>query len=153
MFHVALLPQFNGNEIGDVKGQGMKKGQIIGKILVMDDDEMIRFIAKQTLLKIGYDVECSADGAGAIEAYRKAYEAGEPFMAVFLDLNIPGGMGGKETMKQLLTIDPHAKGFVTSGDSSDPAMIHFKDFGFSGAFEKRSVYLEAELASALKAAE
>lgn len=150
-----MLPQFNDSEIGDVKGQGMEKEQTkrIGKILVMDDDEMIRFIARQTLLKIGYDVECFADGVKTIEAYRKAYEAGEPFMAVFLDLNIPGGMGGKETMKQLLTIDPHAKGFVTSGDSSDPAMIHCKDFGFSGAFEKRSVYLEAELASALKSAD
>ena len=113
---------------------------------------MIRFIVKQMLPKIGYEVECAADGAEAVEAYRKARESGEPFMAVFLDLNIPGGMGGKETMKRLLDIDPHVKGFVTSGDSSDPAMTHCKDFGFCGALEKKSLYLKEELASALKGA-
>ncbi len=128
-----------------------RRTEYIEKILIMDDEEMIRFIAKQILLKIGYEVECATNGAEAIEAYKKAQEAGEPFLAVFLDLNIPGGMGGKETMRQLLEIDPHAKGFVTSGDSSDPSMTRCREFGFCGAVEKRSLFLKEELASALKA--
>jgi CheY-like chemotaxis protein len=123
------------------------------KILVMDDDEMIRFIAEQTLTKVGYQVTCVADGAAAVAAYAVAHGDNHPFTAVFLDLNIPGGMGGKETMACILKIDPAARGFAMSGDPTDPVMEQYAMHGFHGAVDKRLLYMRAEMDALLNALE
>jgi CheY-like chemotaxis protein len=115
------------------------------KVLVMDDDEMVRFVAGETLKRYGFAVEFANDGAQAVELYRERHQAGVPFAAVILDLNIPGGMGGKEAMQRLLEIDPAAKGYVSSGRTDDPVMVSFRDFGFSGTIEKPYFYLNKEL--------
>lgn len=114
------------------------------KVLVMDDDEMVRFVAGETLKRYGFRVEFANDGSQAIELYRQHYQAGAPFAAVILDLNIPGGMGGAETMKRLLEIDPAAKGYVSSGRTDDPVMMNYLSFGFSGTIEKPYFYLSKE---------
>ena len=114
------------------------------KVLVMDDDEMVRFVAGETLKRYGFRVEFANDGSEAIELYRQHYQAGTPFAAVILDLNIPGGMGGAETMKRLLEIDPEAKGYVSSGRTDDPVMMNYLSFGFSGTIEKPYFYLSKE---------
>ena len=123
----------------------MNEGGGKGKILVMDDDEMVRFIAGQTLEKIGYQVKFAEEGREALEAYRKAFADGEPFIAAILDLNIPGGMGGKETLDKLLEIDPNVKAYVSSGNSSDPAMLNHNKYGFFGVIEKPYFYLSKDL--------
>jgi CheY-like chemotaxis protein len=119
--------------------------QAVAKVLIMDDDEMVRFVAGETLKRYGFEVEFANDGSQAVELYRERHQAGAPFAAVILDLNIPGGMGGKEAMKQLLEIDPAAKGYVSSGRTDDPVMIDFHTFGFSGTIEKPYFYLNKEL--------
>lgn len=119
--------------------------QPTARVLVMDDDEMVRFVAGETLKRYGFEVEFANDGAQAVELYRERYQAGETFAAVILDLNIPGGMGGQEAMKQLLEIDPGAKGYVSSGRTDDPVMTNFQTFGFSGAIEKPYFYLNKQL--------
>ena len=118
------------------------------KVLVMDDDEMVRFVAGETLKRYGFQVEFASDGAQAVELYRERYLAGTPFAAVILDLNIPGGMGGAEAMQHLLEVDSAAKGFVSSGRTDDPVMVNFRDFGFSGTIEKPYFYLNKELMQA-----
>ena len=115
------------------------------KVLVMDDDEMVRFVAGETLKRYGFEVEFASDGSQAVELYRQHRLAGTPFAAVILDLNIPGGMGGEEAMQRLLEIDPAAKGYVSSGRTDDPVMVNFRDFGFSGTIEKPYFYLNKEL--------
>lgn len=117
-------------------------------VLVMDDDEMVRFVAGETLKRYGFEVAFATDGAEAVQLYRERFEAGVPFAAVILDLNIPGGMGGAETMKQLLEIDPAAKGYVSSGRTDDPIMMNFQSYGFSGTIEKPYFYLNKELMEA-----
>ena len=107
-----------------------------GKILVMDDEELLRDLACKVLERFGYDVLLAADGNEAIEQYRKARESGEPFDAVILDLTIPGGTGGRETIKRLKEIDPEVKAIVASGYSNDPVMANFEDYGFSGCISK-----------------
>jgi CheY-like chemotaxis protein len=87
-------------------------------------------------IEIGYKVELTKDGAEAVDLYRKARESGQPFAAVILDLTVPGGMGGKETIKKLLEIDPEVKAIVSSGYSTDPIMSDFKKFGFSAFVTK-----------------
>ncbi len=107
-----------------------------GKILVMDDDEAVRFIAKRALNRLGFVVESAEAGNEAIELYRKALADGEPFLAVIMDLTIPGGMGGKETIRHLLALDPQVKAFVSSGYSQDPVMADYQSYGFVGVITK-----------------
>ena len=88
-----------------------------GRILFMDDEETIRKFAREILSAFGYEVECVKDGHSAIASYRAAMERGQPFDGVILDLTIPGGLGGKETVQQLLALDPKVKAIVSSGYS------------------------------------
>lgn len=118
-----------------------------GKILIMDDEEVIRETACLALKSMGYEVEFAEDGSKARELYKKAKESGNPFDAVIMDLTIPGGMGGKEAIKKLLEIDPKAKAIVSSGYSNDPVMAEFKKHGFIGFLAKP--YKPEELHEAL----
>lgn len=107
-----------------------------GRVLVMDDEDIVRDAAGSVLKCIGYEAEAAKDGAEAIEIYRKGMESGRPFDAVIMDLTIPGGMGGKEAIKRLLEIDPDAKAIVSSGYSEDPVMAEFRKYGFCGVIAK-----------------
>jgi nitrogen-specific signal transduction histidine kinase/ActR/RegA family two-component response regulator len=119
-----------------------------GKILIMDDEDMIREITGELLLNLGYQVEFAKNGNEAIDLYREAQDLEKPFDAVILDLTVPGGMGGKETIKVLREIDPKIKAVVSSGYSSDPIMAEFKEYGFRGVIIKP--YRLAELSQTLQ---
>lgn len=107
-----------------------------GKILVMDDEEIIRTLTKHILNHLGYDAEFAQDGKEAIDIYQKALHGNKPFDAIILDLTIRGGMGGQEAIKELSRIDPNVKGIVSSGYSQDPIMANYTDFGFCGVIAK-----------------
>lgn len=107
-----------------------------GRVLIMDDEDMIREVSGAMLKRLGYEVCVSPDGAAAIETFRQAAMGGEPFDAVILDLTVPGGLGAKETIGPLLDIDPRAKVIVSSGFSDDPLMTDFRSFGFAGFLPK-----------------
>lgn len=107
-----------------------------GKVLLMDDEKMIRDYALPILSQLGYDAEVCSDGAEAIEQYKKAMESDEPFDAVILDLTNQPGMGGKEAVKKLLEIDPDVKGIVSTGYSKDMVVDRFREYGFSGVLIK-----------------
>ena len=114
--------------------QGLCSGK--GKILVMDDEEMVRQVLDKMLKHLGYEAEFARDGDEAIALFTQAQKSGEAFAAVILDLTIPGGLGGKETMEQLLKIAPGVKAIVSSGYSEDPIMAESRRYGFSGIIAK-----------------
>ena len=105
-------------------------------ILVMDDEEMVRSVMSSLIKALGCSADCVSNGVEAIKKYRKALKDQKPYDLVFMDLTIPGGMGGKETMEKLIALDPDVKAVVTSGYSSDPVMAHFTDYGFRGCMVK-----------------
>ncbi len=107
-----------------------------GRILVMDDEEVIRKMLYTMLNLAGYEVEVTCDGAEALHKYAQAQESGQPFDIVIMDLTIPGGMGGKEAVKKMLEIDPDAKVIVSSGYATDPIMSEYKKYGFSAVITK-----------------
>lgn len=107
-----------------------------GRVLVMDDEELVRDVTGEMLKLLGYEAGFASNGDEAVDAFIKARAAGAPFDAAVLDLTIPGGMGGKEAVKRILEIDPGFKAIVSSGYSKDPIMSEFKDFGFSGVIAK-----------------
>jgi CheY-like chemotaxis protein len=113
-----------------------------GRVLLMDDEEIIRTITGQMLAHIGYQVEVAADGAEAIEIYQRAMDRGERFDVVLMDLTVPGGMGGKEAIKTLREMDAQVKAIVSSGYSNDPIMANYKTHGFRGVVAKPYEYDE-----------
>lgn len=119
-----------------------------GRILVMDDEVFIRDLATRMLQKMGYTVTVAEDGRTAVAMYREALEADRAFDAVILDLTVPGGMGGKATVRALQTIDPDVSALVSSGYSNDPVMASYQDYGFCGAVKKP--YLIQEMGNLLK---
>ncbi len=119
-------------DIGGISPAG--KGR--GKILVMDDDEIVRVVVGRMLAQCGYEADFAEDGDKAVDIYKKGMESGQPFDAVIIDLIIPAGMGGKEAIKKLLEIDHDIKAIVSSGYSDDPVVANFKEYGFRGALAK-----------------
>jgi DNA-binding NtrC family response regulator len=107
-----------------------------GKVLIMDDDEIFCNFIRRTLERLGYEVEIVHDGSKAIVSYRKAIESGYPFDVVIIDLFVQEGMGGKETMKNLLQIDPDVRAVISSGHTTDPLMVNYREYGFKGVVAK-----------------
>lgn len=107
-----------------------------GKVLVMDDDELVRTVLGRMLLQCGYDSDMAENGEEAIRLYKEALKAGKPYSAVIIDLAVKGGLGGKETIEELLKIDPSVKAIVSSGYSDDPILSDYKKYGFLGALAK-----------------
>lgn len=107
-----------------------------GRILVMDDEEMVRDVVGDLLKILGYEVEFASDGLELTDLYRKAKDSGQPFDAVIMDLTVPGGMGGEESVRKLLEMDPEARAIVSSGYCNDPVMSNFEKYGFSGVVAK-----------------
>jgi signal transduction histidine kinase/CheY-like chemotaxis protein len=107
-----------------------------GKVLVMDDEEVVREAAGRILEALGYEAHFARDGEEAIELYRAAREGGESFDAVIVDATVPGGMGGGEAIGKLLEADPGVRAIVSTGYSNDPLMTRFEEHGFKGAIPK-----------------
>ncbi len=119
------------SEKAPVQGRGEGK-----RVLVMDDEEIIRSLASRILSSLGYEVECVEDGNAALESYRQALSAGNAFDAVILDLTIPGGLGGEATLKALKEIDPNVRALVSSGYSDSAIVAGYKQTGFAGVIPK-----------------
>ncbi|MDR2018428.1 MAG: PAS domain S-box protein [Syntrophobacterales bacterium] len=107
-----------------------------GKILLMDDEEMVREAISEMLSFLGYRTESAKDGAEAIDLYAEAMKKKEPFDMVILDLTVPGGMGGQEAMEEFLAIDPNIKAIVSSGYANNRIMSEYKNYGFVAVITK-----------------
>ncbi len=145
VFYIYLPADSRKPVVNREKSSAAHKGQ--GKILIMDDQEMILKMAARLLQRMGYETACAKDGAQAVEMYLDALNVQHPFDLVILDLTIPGGMGGSETMSELLKIDPNVKGVVSSGYSNDPVMAHYEAHGFCGIVPKP--YTKSQLSEVL----
>ncbi len=115
-----------------------------GRILIMDDKDIVRTTISSMLKHLGYETECSRNGDEAIEKYCSAMRNGNPFKLVILDLTVQGGKGGKETIEELKKIDPAIKAIVSSGYSTDPVMAHYSDYGFMGVIMKPYTLVKIE---------
>ncbi|MBN2373146.1 PAS domain S-box protein [bacterium] len=107
-----------------------------GRVLVMDDDEMVRNVVGIMLEKIGYDPGFARGGTEAIQMYKEAEESHRHFDVVIMDLTIPGGMGAREAVKGLLEIYPDAKVIVSSGYCNDDLVTEFNRYGFCDIISK-----------------
>ncbi len=133
-----LLPasQAAASEPEADRGAAPARGQRGTRLLVMDDEEIIRSLTSEMLGELGYEVQTCINGEQAVVMYGEALQAGMPFGAVIMDLTVPGGMGGKEAAVEILKLDPAARLIVSSGYSNDPVMANYTSYGFSAMIVK-----------------
>jgi signal transduction histidine kinase/ActR/RegA family two-component response regulator len=106
-----------------------------GHILVIEDNRIIAQTLSELLGMHGYKVEWAREGREGLELYEKRMGQ-DKFDVVLMDLVIPDGMGGTETIGKLRELDPDVKAIVVSGYSNDPVMANYKEYGFASAFPK-----------------
>ena len=102
----------------------------------MDDELMIREITGEMLRHLGYDVECAENSDQTLDLYHQGIKSNKPYDAAILDVHIPDGVGGIETLQRLRTIDPGVKAIVSSGYSMDSVMTDYRKYEFAGCLAK-----------------
>ncbi|PZR77079.1 MAG: hybrid sensor histidine kinase/response regulator [Chthoniobacterales bacterium] len=125
---VVMAEELPRKSVGEITGTG--------RILVVDDEEAIRELVDFTLTHLGYEVATAESARAGVEIYRERLATGRRFDAVILDLTLPGGMGGREALKQLLEIDTTVNAIVSSGYATDATMSRYQDYGFRGVIAK-----------------
>jgi CheY-like chemotaxis protein len=107
-----------------------------GKVLLMDDEQIIVDMTLQVLGVLDYEGMAARDGAAALELYKQEKEAGVPFDLVILDLSVRKGLGGEDTIVLLKSYDPAVKAIVSSGHTDDKVVENCMKYGFSGRLTK-----------------
>lgn len=122
------------------------------RVLIMDDEPVMRHVICSMLESLGYRTHGTASCEEAVNSYLKAKERGRAFDVVVLDLHVTHGKGGMEAMRELLAMDPHSRVIVTSGDIYHETMTGHSSFGFCGALKKpfTAVQLDEAVRSALQ---
>jgi PAS domain S-box-containing protein len=117
---------------------GLSGGMLSGssRVLVMDDDRSIYDTIPQLLRGYGFDVGAALDGAEAIRIYQQSKILKKPIDVFVMDLTVPGGLGGVETIALLREFDPDILAIVSSGYSNDPVMADFREYGFDAVLPK-----------------
>jgi PAS domain S-box-containing protein len=131
-----LLPASTRQVVHDVVEPAAVVRRQGGRVLLMDDDEMVSEVAVEMLQSLGYLTEAAPSGELAIELFRAAEKRGEPFDVVILDLTVAGGMGGAEAVGHIRHIRSDVTVYVTSGYTDDSVLARFRDYGFNGVLPK-----------------
>ncbi len=121
---------------------------VTGKVLLMDDEEMILDIQSRILKSMGYTVDIARNGQEALVLFDRSIRDNHPYSAMFFDLTIPGAMGGCEAVKYIRKLDKTMPVFVCSGYASDDIMANPKPYGFTASLNKP--FSREELTSLLK---
>lgn len=107
-----------------------------GRALLLDDEDLVRRTGERMLQRVGFDADCVADGRHALARYKAALEEGRPYAFVLLDLTLPGGWSGEETLRQILAIDPSVIAIASSGYTETESMAQPRSHGFAAALPK-----------------
>ncbi len=102
----------------------------------MDDEDAIRDVLKEVLERMGNTVSVAKEGNEALNLYEKALNSGKTFDAVSLDLTVEEGMDGKETMQNLLRLDPNVNAVIFSGNITDDIAENYESYGIKGIIKK-----------------
>jgi len=102
------------------------------RILVVDDEESVREVARKILERAGYGVVTACDGEEALQIFRAR---GEEIAAVLLDLTMPR-MDGEETFRHMREIRGDVPVILSSGYTREEAHRRFGDNGLAGFLQK-----------------
>jgi len=133
-FHV-YLPALQSGSVQDIP-QTINEHQGSGTVLIMDDEDYMREILGDMLIKLGYTYLEARNGEEALRLCDEAITHGKPLRYALFDLTVPGGMGGKEAVVKLRERLPEIPVFAASGFSEDPVMANPSGFGFIDSIRK-----------------
>jgi PAS domain S-box-containing protein len=103
-----------------------------GRVLVVDDDETVRAVARQALELKGFQVLMAQDGREAVEQVRLHPDG---IAAVLLDMTMPH-MGGEDAFREMRKLQPELRVILSSGYSEVEAMSRFRGKGLKGFLQK-----------------
>lgn len=118
------------------------------KVLLIDDEQILLDVTGSMLKHIGYNVVTAKSHSDAMEHYRQAKEAGNPFSLIIMDLTMRGDEGGEIAIGRWKEIHPEVKAVISSGYMNDPVIEEYWKYGFVGAMVKP--YSIVELKSSLE---
>jgi len=132
------LPLYAGDEVPESESQDDKNDELHlkGSVLILEDDELVLETLEAMLERLGLEVTTTKDGLDTIAVYQKKISQNDRINFVILDLTIPGGLGGTETLKRLQEIDPDVNAIVSSGYSKDFHLRNFENYGFKAELTK-----------------
>jgi CheY-like chemotaxis protein len=102
------------------------------RVLVVDDEEMVRKVTTAALEAGGFSVQTAQNGEEAVAAIRTH---GQEIALVLLDLVMPG-LGGEEVFRQMRAIAPAVRVLLVSGYDEKEATVRFADQGLAGFLQK-----------------
>lgn len=108
----------------------------MANILVMDDEELIRTVMTDLVECLGHSCITAKSGENAIEIYKNHLKSNKKIDCVILDVFVKGGLGAEPTADEILKLNKNAIIVVSSGDSEEPVMRNFENYGFSDVLEK-----------------
>jgi len=115
-------------------------------ILVVDDEESVRMLAKRMLNKLGHEVALACDGVEALDEFERGPEGID---LVVLDMTMPR-MDGQETFRRLRAVNPEVRVVLSSGYNEQDATNRFAGKGLAGFIQKP--YTLEELAAVVQQA-
>jgi PAS domain S-box-containing protein len=130
------LPASSAQAVAPVQPQREINRPRTGRVLIMDDEDMVAEVAQEMIESLGYTTRRAANGDEAIRMFSDAEQTGEPFDLVVLDLTVPGGMGGAETVKYIREMRADVAVIVSSGYADDSVLARYRDYGFDGILPK-----------------
>jgi signal transduction histidine kinase/ActR/RegA family two-component response regulator len=136
------LPADNLNKISEDKQQKNIPTIGCGKVLVMEDDEIVRETICSMLEKIGFEAVLSSKGEETLEILNDHQKKGHPLNFIILNLTIKGGMGGSETIRKIREFNKSIPVFVFSGYADNEIMSEPVKHGFTASIPKPLKLLE-----------
>lgn len=100
------------------------------RILVVDDEESMRFLLKEVMTREGYEVVTTGDGLEALDKVRS-----DNFDLVIMDIRMPG-MDGIQALKEMRRIRPHLVVLMITAHGTSPIAIEAMRVGAYDYFNK-----------------
>ncbi len=127
-FHIHLLV-YKGDMGVPIKSVEKQIKTGVNKILLVDDEEILREVSRELLMECGYEVMLAKNGQEALSLYRKYYAEID---LILLDMSMPG-MSGDEVYSKLKTDFPDIRVLISSGSEQDSRiseMLKNRNIGF-----------------------
>lgn len=103
-----------------------------GNVLVMDDEEDLRQVAKEIFETLGYTVFLAENGEEALRILKSEIR----FELVILDLTVRGGSGALSIVSQVKAMPNVGFVVVSTGYAADEVISNYKEYGFDLAIAK-----------------
>jgi len=113
-----------------IQGEDIVRGK--GTILVVDDEKIMRSIAKTILVEAGYDILFASDGLEGVEVFKERFKE---ISLVLLDLSMPK-MDGRKAFDEIRNIEQNAKILLSSGFQEDSRIKEMLELGANGFIKK-----------------